>query len=427
MEEVFSVSQVNAYIKGIFLKNSVLSRIYMKGEVSNCKYHGSGHIYFTLKDEGGQIACVMFSSSRSGLSFRLSEGQEVIVFGSIQVYERDGKYQMYAKEIRREGIGQLYERLEQIKQKLDKEGLFRLEFKKKLPSYPKKIGIVTAATGAAVRDIVTIAKRRNPFVQLILAPSLVQGDGAAASVAASIHKLEKYGVDTIIVGRGGGSIEDLWAFNEEIVVRTIFECRVPVISAVGHETDTTLSDYVADLRAPTPSAAAELAVPEASAITSFLVDCHAELYRVMLYQIGRSQERAEYLLLKLQKNSPSNRMNQKRQWLLYQEERMGERIHQRLTKEKRRFYGMDDKLKELIRQKITRKQHQMAVAVEQLRRLSPLEKLSKGYSYVSNEQSHSIISVSQVKEGERLHIHVTDGEIITKVEERHGRKTHKTD
>lgn len=394
MEEIFSVSQVNVYIKGLFLKNSILSSISIKGEVSNCKYHGSGHIYFTLKDEGGQIACVMFSGSRSGLSFRLSEGQAVVVSGSVQVYERDGKYQLYAKEIKKAGIGLLYERFEQIKGRLAREGLFAAEHKKKIPFYPKKVGIVTAKTGAAIRDMITIASRRNPFISLVLAPATVQGESAPFSIVASMQKLERMGVDVIIVGRGGGSIEDLWAFNDELVVRAIFACTIPVISAVGHETDTTLSDYVADLRASTPSAAAELAVPEITSIQIALVDYHAEFYRAILRKLEKEKERVNSLLLRIQKNSPIHCLHQKKQWLFYQEERMQERM----------------------RQILLQKKNQMQLAVEQLRRLSPLDKLSKGYSFVSNEALQSITSIGQVKEGERLHIHVTDGEILVQVE-----------
>ena len=260
MRNVYTVKQVNLYIKNMFTQDFMLNRIYVKGEVSNCKYHTSGHIYFSLKDESGTIACIMFASARSGLSFRMQEGQKVVVLGSVNVYERDGKYQLYANEIILEGAGLLYEKFEALKQELEEMGMFAEEYKQPIPKFAKTVGIVSAPTGAAVRDIIQIASRRNPYVQLILYPALVQGEGAADSIVRGIRMLEKQNVDVMIVGRGGGSIEDLWAFNEEKVARAIFECRVPVISAVGHETDTLISDYVADLRAPTPSAAAELAV-----------------------------------------------------------------------------------------------------------------------------------------------------------------------
>ena len=259
-QNVYSVGQVNTYIKNMFGQDYLLNRLYVKGEVSNCKYHTSGHIYFSLKDETGAIACVMFAAQRSTLKFRLAEGQRVIVLGSVRVYERDGKYQLYANEIVLDGVGLLYERFQALKKELEEMGMFAPEYKKPIPAYCKKVGIVTAPTGAAIRDIMNISRRRNPYVQLILYPALVQGEMAAASIVRGIEALDKLGLDVIIVGRGGGSMEDLWAFNEEIVARAIFHCQTPVISAVGHETDTTIADYVADLRAPTPSAAAELAV-----------------------------------------------------------------------------------------------------------------------------------------------------------------------
>lgn len=260
MRNVYTVKQVNAYIKNMFTQDFMLNRIYIKGEVSNCKYHTSGHLYFSLKDESGTIACVMFAGQRSGLSFRMQEGQKVIVLGSVSVYERDGRYQVYAKEIVLDGAGLLYEKFIKLKKELEEMGMFAPEYKKPIPKYVRTVGVVTAPTGAAVRDIINITRRRNPYVQILLYPALVQGDGASESVVRGIRALEEAKVDVMIVGRGGGSIEDLWAFNEENVARAVFECSVPVISAVGHETDTTIIDYVADLRAPTPSAAAELAI-----------------------------------------------------------------------------------------------------------------------------------------------------------------------
>ena len=260
MRNVYTVKQVNAYIKNMFTQDFMLNRIYIKGEVSNCKYHTSGHLYFSLKDESGTIACVMFAGQRSGLSFRMQEGQQVIVLGSVSVYERDGRYQVYAKEIVLDGAGLLYEKFIKLKKELEEMGMFAPEYKKPIPKYVRTVGVVTAPTGAAVRDIINITRRRNPYVQILLYPALVQGDGASESVVRGIRALEEAKVDVMIVGRGGGSIEDLWAFNEENVARAVFVCSIPVISAVGHETDTTIIDYVADLRAPTPSAAAELAI-----------------------------------------------------------------------------------------------------------------------------------------------------------------------
>ena len=261
-QNVYTVGQVNSYIKNIFDQDYMLRRIYVSGEVSNCKYHPSGHIYFSLKDAEGTISCVMFAGSRRGLAFPMRDGDNVIVGGSISVYERDGKYQIYAKEITKEGAGLLYEKYLALKAELEEMGMFAREYKRPIPRFARTVGVVTASTGAAIRDIMNISHRRNPYVQLILYPAKVQGDGAAESIAMGIERLDQLGVDVIIAGRGGGSIEDLWAFNEEMVARAVYDCKIPVISAVGHETDTTIIDYVADLRAPTPSAAAELAVPD---------------------------------------------------------------------------------------------------------------------------------------------------------------------
>ena len=260
MASVYSVTQVNLYIKNMFVQDFLLNRISVRGEVSNCKYHTSGHIYFTLKDKSGTLSAVMFASQRRGLAFGLQEGQQVVVSGSVDVYERDGKYQLYAKEIRREGVGDLFERFQKLRDELEDMGMFAAEYKQPIPKYAKTVGVVTASTGAAIRDIMNISARRNPYVQLVLYPALVQGENAKESIVKGIQTLDAMGLDVMIVGRGGGSIEDLWAFNEEMVARAIFDCKTPVISAVGHETDVTIADYVADLRAPTPSAAAELAV-----------------------------------------------------------------------------------------------------------------------------------------------------------------------
>jgi exodeoxyribonuclease VII large subunit len=290
MASAYSVTQVNAYIKNMFAQDFALNRISVKGEVSNCKYHTSGHIYFTLKDGKSSIAAVMFAGYRKGLSFQMEEGQQVTVKGSVEVYERDGRYQLYAQEITREGLGDLFERFQKLRNELEEMGMFSPEYKKPIPRYAKKIGIVTASTGAAIQDIMNISARRNPYVQLYLYPALVQGENAKTSITKGIEVLDQMGLDVLIVGRGGGSIEDLWAFNEEIVARAIFQCSTPVISAVGHETDVTIADYVADMRAPTPSAAAELAVFDYS-----LFEEQKELYRNTLKKtMERKMERYRF-------------------------------------------------------------------------------------------------------------------------------------
>ena len=396
-KNVYSVAQVHRYIKNMFTQDFMLNRIYVKGEVSNCKYHTSGHIYFSLKDESGAIACVMFAGDRrSGLAFRMQEGQKVIVLGSVSVYERDGRYQLYAREIMPDGEGDLYRQFELLKKDLEEMGMFAQEFKQPLPFYSRTIGIVTAPTGAAIRDIMNISRRRNPYVQLVLYPALVQGEQAADSIVRGIRTLDQYGVDVIIAGRGGGSMEDLWAFNEEKVARAIFECRTPIISAVGHETDTTIADYVADLRAPTPSAAAELAVTDYRQLMSGL-----ELYRNQLadrleQKIRNSRQRAEYLRLRLLQASPEYQLREKKQYAA----------------------DLEERLKRSMEQKLTDRKHRMALYAERLEGVSPLKKLQQGYSYTEASDGKALRSVSQVEPSDLLLIHVTDGTIKAEVKER---------
>ena len=395
-KNVYSVAQVNRYIKNMFTQDFMLNRIYVKGEVSNCKYHTSGHIYFSLKDESGAIACVMFAGDRrSGLAFRMQEGQKVIVLGSVSVYERDGRYQLYAREIMPDGEGDLYRQFELLKKDLEEMGMFAQEFKQPIPFYSRTIGIVTAPTGAAIRDIMNISKRRNPYVQLVLYPALVQGEQAADSIVRGIRTLDQYGVDVIIAGRGGGSMEDLWAFNEEKVARAIFECRTPIISAVGHETDTTIADYVADLRAPTPSAAAELAVTDYWQLMSGL-----ELYRNQLadrleQKIHNDRQRAEYLRLRLLQASPEYQLREKKQYAA----------------------DLEERLKRSMDQKLTDRKHKIALYAERLDGVSPLKKLQQGYSYTEASDGKALRSVSQVAPSDLLLIHVTDGTIQAEVKE----------
>lgn len=389
MRNVYTVKQVNLYIKNMFTQDFMLNRIYVKGEVSNCKYHTSGHIYFSLKDESGTIACIMFASARSGLSFRMREGQKVVVLGSVNVYERDGKYQLYANEIILEGAGLLYEKFEALKQELEEMGMFAEEYKQPIPKFAKTVGIVTAPTGAAVRDIIQIASRRNPYVQLILYPALVQGEGAADSIVRGIRMLEKQNVDVMIVGRGGGSIEDLWAFNEEKVARAIFECRVPVISAVGHETDTLISDYVADLRAPTPSAAAELAVYDYRQVSEQMEAFLSRMRRQMRLKTTLERRRLEQLELRLKHTHPQQKLNENRQRLLELENRLRDRMQLLLEENK----------------------YRLAIYTEQIDGLSPLKKLSQGYSYTELADGENVRSVKQVKDGQEISVYVTDGKI----------------
>ena len=395
MRNVYTVKQVNLYIKNMFTQDFMLNRIYVKGEVSNCKYHASGHIYFSLKDESGTIACIMFASARSGLSFRMREGQKVVVLGSVNVYERDGKYQLYANEIILEGAGLLYEKFEALKQELEEMGMFAEEYKQPIPKFAKTVGIVTAPTGAAVRDIIQIASRRNPYVQLILYPALVQGEGAADSIVRGIRMLEKQNVDVMIVGRGGGSIEDLWAFNEEKVARAIFECRVPVISAVGHETDTLISDYVADLRAPTPSAAAELAVYDHRQVSEQMEAFLSRMRRQMRLKTMLERRRLEQLELRLKHTHPRQKLNENRQILQELENRLRDRMQMLLEENK----------------------HRLAIYTGQIDGLSPLKKLSQGYSYTELADGENVRSVQQVKDGQEISVYVTDGKIKSRIVE----------
>lgn len=393
MKNVYTVRQVNSYIKNMFAQDFMLNRIYVKGEVSNLKYHTSGHIYFSLKDESGTIACVMFAGSRSGLSFRMEKGQQIIVLGVVDVYARDGKYQLYARKIVRDGVGLLYERFELLKKELQEMGMFAPEYKQKIPKYIRRLGVVTAPTGAAVRDIINITKRRNPFVQIILYPALVQGEGAAESIVKGIHALEAEKVDVMIVGRGGGSMEDLWAFNEEAVARAVFDCSVPVISAVGHETDTTIIDFVADLRAPTPSAAAELAVYDFMEMKKNLKLREEKLLHFMQLILERKRQKLEQYSLRMRAYHPQQRLNEQRQFAADAENRLRREMMRRLEQEK----------------------YRLGLMAERLKGLSPLEKLSQGYAYVENSSGANVRTVSNVKQGEQITVYVTDGRIRAEV------------
>ena len=390
---VYTVKQVNSYIKNMFSQDFMLNRIYVKGEVSNCKYHTSGHIYFSLKDESGTIACVMFAGQRGGLSFHMREGQQIIVLGSVNVYERTGSYQLYAQEIRLDGEGTLYEKYQMLKQELEEMGMFAPEYKKAIPRYAKRIGVVTAPTGAAVRDIMNISARRNPYVQLLLYPAQVQGEGAKESIVRGIRMLETKNVDVIIVGRGGGSIEDLWAFNDECVARAIFDCQVPVISAVGHETDVTIADYVADLRAPTPSAAAELAVWDYRQLQGYLDECRLRMNRSMTGTIRINRLRLKELDVRLSYLHPRHKLQDQQQ----------------------RLIELEEELRTLMRDRVKEARHRLAIQIEKLNGLSPVRKLNQGFAYVEEADGGVVKSIRQVEKGDELTVYVTDGLIHTSV------------
>ena len=394
-QNVYTVAQINSYIKNMFTQDYMLRFVMVKGEISNCKYHSSGHIYFTLKDAKGVIACVMFAGNRTGLSFRLEEGQMVVVGGTIDVYERDGKYQLYAKQITLDGAGVLYEKFDRMKRKLEEMGMFAPEYKQPIPRYVRTLGVMTAPTGAAVRDIINIATRRNPYIQIIVYPAIVQGDQAVASIINGIRALERLDVDVMIVGRGGGSIEDLWAFNEEAVAQAVFDCSIPIISAVGHETDTTITDFVADLRAPTPSAAAELAVYDFAALLERIAAFGSALNHAMLAQLKKQKNRLEGQRLRLKYLSPVSQIQQKRMYCM----------------------DLEGRLTSQMKTALTQQRHRMGLYAEKLKGLSPLEKLHQGYAYIEDIHHRVVNDVRKVKPEDRVEIYVKNGIIQAKVEE----------
>lgn len=395
-KNIYGVGQVNAYIHRMFDEDFMLRDIRIKGEVSNCKYHSSGHIYFTLKDADGAISAIMFRGSCvKGLRFPMKDGDQVVVHGSITVYDKGGTYQIYAKEITLDGAGDLYVRFEQLKKELEEMGMFAAVYKKPIPRFAQRIGIVTAPTGAAVRDIIQISKRRNPHVQLILYPALVQGEGAAESIVSGITALDAMHLDVIIVGRGGGSIEDLWAFNEEIVARAVFSCETPVISAVGHETDTTICDYVADLRAPTPSAAAEQAVFSYMETQEMLNHKTRRLQQYMQMHVQASRQHLQALEKQLTLLSPLGRLQEKRQYSMHLEERMQQDMQRILQ----------------------RYQNNLAILSERLDGMSPLKKLAQGYAYASDMTGRCVSSIEEHGPGDLMQVYVRDGMFLTEIKE----------
>lgn len=393
MGSIYTVAQVNSYIKNMFTQDYLLHSLSVRGEVSNCKYHPSGHIYFTLKDKLGVMSCIMFSGNRRGLSFSLTEGMQVIVTGRVDVYERDGRYQLYANSIKRDGMGELYEQYIRLKEELEEQGLFAPEYKKPLPTMPRKVGVVTASTGAAIRDIISVAKGRDPYVEIYLYPAIVQGDAAPESICKGIKLIEKQNVDVIIVGRGGGSLEDLWAFNDRDVAQAIFDCSIPIISAVGHETDTTISDLVADVRAETPTAAAALATIDRRELDRTLKEYEARLLRGITRQIDRCREDIRNRQAILAAKSPKNRILSYRHRAMLIEERLRDDINR----------AIDDR------------KNRLALISSGLNGVSPVLKLSQGYSYTETADGKCVNSIKRVVNGDDIRIHVVDGVIDAKV------------
>ena len=390
---IYSVSQVNKYIKNMFQNDYMLSDLEIKGEISNLKYHSSGHIYFTLKDELSAIKVVMFAQYARLLKVRLKEGMQVVITGYADVYERDGAYQIYAKAVREEGIGNLFEEFERLKKKLSEQGMFDPSYKRPIPKYVRTLGVVTAKTGAAVRDIIDVSKRRNPGIQIVLYPAIVQGSEAPESIISGIKALEEYGVDVIICGRGGGSIEDLWGFNDEMVANAIFNCSVPVISAVGHETDFTIADFVADLRAPTPSAAAELAVCDIS---------------VTLRELNNKKEI-------LNRNIQHILVNFRNDILRYENRLAGLNPVAKLEKSKQLLEKYRESIKNDFLKVLNDRKQRLLLDAERLHGKSPLLKLSSGYSYVEGKDKKAVKSVKDVSVNDNLTVNVTDGKILVSV------------
>ena len=409
MAEVFTVSQVNRYIRDLLRRDAMLRSLTVKGEVSNCTYHPSGHIYFTLKDKDGQLSCVMFAQDRGGLSFRLENGAKVRVTGRVDVWPQGGRYQFYAYGIEQEGAGELYERFLKLKAQLEEEGLFSEEYKRPLPRYIRRLGIVTAATGAAVRDIIQIATRRNPYLQIVLYPSLVQGEGAPQSLIKGLRMLEAHGVDVIILGRGGGSMEDLWAFNDEALARAVFDCGIPVVSAVGHETDFTITDFVADLRAPTPSAAAELTVFEYASFREELMTARDALYSLMAGRLSDARSRLEFQKERLSHRSPEARIRDLKMRQLRCEEVLTERMRLILKRTRQRIPENRRALSGGMQARLNENRQRLAIAAEKLNGRSPLTRLKAGYGYVTGADGRRVTEAGTLKKDDPLRIYFADG------------------
>lgn len=392
--QALSVTQVNLYIKEVIARDDILCDVLVKGELSNFKAHSSGHMYMSLKDESGVMRAVMFRSAASKLLFKPQNGMKVVAHGRISVYERDGQYQLYIDDMQQEGQGDLYVAFEQLKAKLAAEGLFAPEHKMSLPKYPKKVGVVTAPTGAAIRDIINVLTRRFSYADIVLYPVLVQGENSAASIVGAIEYFNRSRcADVLIVGRGGGSIEDLWSFNEEIVARAIYNSEIPIVSAVGHEIDFTISDFVADLRAPTPSAAAELVVP--SQIE--LAEKFNNVYRRMYQQAMRAIENR-----RLRVNACSDRP-------------VFKNPIQKIENAQQRLDNLSYMLETAYKNGAAEKKRQLAEYAARLEGLSPLGTLARGYSVTKGKDGKVVRSVSQVCSGDKISIRVSDGEINAQV------------
>ena len=397
---IATVTQINNYIKAVLDKVPVLQSIWIKGELSNCKIHSSGHIYLTLKDEGAVLKAVMFRNSAASLNFKPVDGTKVLARGRISVYEAGGQYQMYIEEMEQEGKGDLYARFEALKKKLMEEGLFDESRKKKIPKFPETIGIVTSPTGAAIRDMINVLRRRFPMVKVIIYPCLVQGENAAQSIVSGIEYFNsKRKTDVIIAGRGGGSIEDLWAFNEEITARAIAASEIPVISAVGHEVDFTISDFVADLRAPTPSAAAELAVPDVFEVKNFLNSSHSRMASLLKNKLSMQIKQLELL------SKSSGLMN----------------FPRRLTEKEQTIDAMYERITLSYKNRVELNEKKFSALCGKLSTLSPLSVFERGYC-AAQKDGKLLNSIKDIGIGETLTVKLTDGELDCNVTERRSKE-----
>lgn len=431
---IYTIKELTNHMKSLFDNDSLLTNVWIRGEISNFTHHSSGHMYFTLKDESSRLRSIMFAGNNRYLKFIPQNGTKIIARGYISIYERDGQYQFYAQEMQPDGIGQLYLAYEQLKNGLEEEGLFKEENKKLLPHYPKSIGIVTSATGAAVRDMITTINRRYPYVNILIYPVLVQGKGAAKSIAEAIKQLNKYGgIDVLIVGRGGGSIEELWAFNEEIVARSIFESKIPIISSVGHETDFTIADFVADVRAPTPTAAAEIAVPNVIELTKNINYFVNMLEKIIDQQLNSRKNDFRNIISSVVFRRPKQYLLKDSQQIDYLQDRMQNGLNVQTVKQKEnlmelkhkllqekpkdRIHNEKEKLNVLVKQ-ISReinvsnnfKKGKVSAAIAQLDALSPLKVMKRGYAIPYDEQEKNIIrTIDDIQLGDTLKVRISDG------------------
>ncbi|SDB08649.1 exodeoxyribonuclease VII large subunit [Eubacterium oxidoreducens] len=392
-ENIYTVSQINKYIAEMFAQDYLLKNVLVKGEISQCTYHSSGHIYFTIKDSESVMNGIMYKSVTAGLKFRLKTGDRIVVKGKVNTYAPRGTYSIVAASIEKQGAGDLHAQFEQLKAELEEMGMFDSLYKRPIPKYVFTVGVVTSATGAAIRDIINVASRRNPYVQIILYHAQVQGEGAAASIAEGILAMESVRPDVLIVGRGGGSMEDLWAFNERVVAEAIFNCTIPVISAVGHEIDTTIADYVADLRAPTPSAAAELAIFDYQEFHNKIENLKYHLLQGLQLQVEKAKYQYSSINSRLQKYNPNQQILLKRK---YEKE-----LRIRLVKEMERL--------------LVNNKHRLQLYAERFDGQSPMRKLTQGYSYVTDQYHHMVNDVTKVKEQDELYIRMTNGTLKTSV------------